>query len=491
MSFFRRQFSRRKENDRGKEDGNENDIPGIETTPTQGISGSGSGSGVLEPNPYAKYGLKSPPRGVAAVAMEKAEKHIKKDGFGKYLKTYRNDESKTKPDSMKARGLVFLYGRGFLANTPQDHRKWKIQTILDNPEAMKRLNLLLETEDGDRDITESNKELYKRLCLALHRYFRQEGAFGVDTSKYFFRFQKQGNCFMHASCVHMAYLLQRLNVEGGSPVDLSKFVRRTFTDEELYSYIAKDEGGKPQEFSQRMLEPLMKGKPQFDAFSSLSVNEKGFDLEGIIRKHGPGIVTGFNCNKHFKHEKWKENEKKIGYVQFQGRHHKRGNFVELPGGGNEEEYCQTIEVTLNEYITAHKTNDSEVTKVLFPSGSTPDKTTDSSKQDCADGGRKEECHSMLLLGGRLVNNKLFLLFQNWWPTMQLVEVDAEYFAAAEASLFFLNHKKEYFKTNEYGQVDLGAMFYSLNSSLVADAYGLDRADYNRGDGCFSYGQLDR
>jgi hypothetical protein len=104
-----------------------------------------------------------------------------------------------------------------------------------------------------------------------------------------------------------------------------------------------------------------------------------------------------------------------------------------------------------------------------------------------DGGlTKEECHAMVVIGGRRVKGKLWLLLQNWWDDMQLVEVDADNFAGCQATLSFAGHT-----TKAFADANLKT-FYTMNRSLVSDSNSLDRADYAERDGCFEVpGQLDR
>jgi hypothetical protein len=53
---------------------------------------------------------------------------------------------------------------------------------------------------------------------------------------------------------------------------------------------------------------------------------------------------------------------------------------------------------------------------------------------------KDEYHAMVLLGFRIdwTTKKKWLLFQNWWPNMQLVEVSDEYFENAGGNLVFVH-----------------------------------------------------
>ena len=95
---------------------------------------------------------------------------------------------------------------------------------------------------------------------------------------------------------------------------------------------------------------------------------------------------------------------------------------------------------------------------------------------------------MVLIGGRRdKTGKLFLLLQNWWDGMQLVEVDTDYYATCDPDLTVVDVPEK-----DFAKVHL-ASFFSTNSALVADSHGLDRADRSSAcdDGCFSYQQNDR
>jgi hypothetical protein len=256
----------------------------------------------------------------------------------------------------------------------------------------------------------------------------------------------------------------------------------------------KDNGGFGLSFLKKMLKSLFEEQPLIDSHSRGAVVERGFDLRGKLKQFGPGIVTGFHCHKRFKNEEGDQNAGKMGLIQFQGRHHSRGAFVELPAKDDDEQYKEKVELTLEAYLSSDnsKTFDLAVPQKLFPSTHVNKETIDvSSNADGVeatakgegigqDGKATEEAyHSMLLIGGRLTMGRLWLLFQNWWDDMQLVEVDGAYFEGSGATLSFVRHKKE-----EFADADLDS-FYTTNSSLVADSNNLDRADCSGStNGCF-------
>ena len=290
----------------------------------------------------------------------------------------------------------------------------------------------------------------------------------------------------------MAYLLQHhLGDEEASPVDLTKFVRRSFSDKELKKYIVKDNGGKTIDIMEKMLNSLFgnNGEAGITTYCFNKVAEKKFKLKQLLNDHGPGLVSRFKVHKHFKNEEPKISEK-IGFMRFIGRHHKHGQFVELPDELEDEQRKASIEMTLQKYLSQNISDDhvATVPKDLFQSRGGTASVNDSSEAVGLDGGKKienEESHAMILIGGRIENGRLCMLLQNWWEDMPLVEVDTEYFKNAKAKLSFVTNGKEDFESANLEN------FYTMNHSLVADSNNLDRADYELSDGCFASPTLDR
>jgi hypothetical protein len=439
-------------------------------TPTATLSSS------TEPNPFAKYGLPSPPQGPTPTKMRDVEnslKAIRKDGFGKYLK-----------DEQKAKMLVFLYGRGFYKEKAEKTvRKKKVQNILTNEGASERLLRVLNSE-GDKDVTKEQKDLFVHNCTALRRYFQQEGACcfsdGMDRptrdDDYYFRIQASGNCFLHAPCVMLAYLGQKWNIENvDAAVDLSKYVRRSFPDEELYAYVVKDSGGNATDHLRRLLRPLLGGTETigFLSISASHLRKNVVDTAKHLRDYGPGLVTEFKVAKNFSRASVpKESKNKIGYLQFDGDLKSQGRFVELADGNQEQE--AEIEYNLSSFQREMGGG-----RTLFDSSQEPDGSTshdpegslrENSSSDLGPkAGNSYGYHAMVLIGCRTdrVSNKKWLLFQNWWSDMQLVEVSDDYFWAAKGTVAFVTE-------TEFDSVDLSS-FHSFNHARVAES-NLDRAE---------------
>jgi len=77
---------------------------------------------------------------------------------------------------------------------------------------------------------------------------------------------------------------------------------------------------------------------------------------------------------------------------------------------------------------------------------------------------------MACIAGRVdPNGKLFLLLQNSWTRMPLVEVPQNYLVAVEACISYAPKKYRH----AFQQLMEEGYFYSVNKALVADcSYGL-------------------
>jgi len=84
-------------------------------------------------------------------------------------------------------------------------------------------------------------------------------------------------------------------------------------------------------------------------------------------------------------------------------------------------------------------------------------------------------HAMVLLGGRRIDEKdqkkTYLLLQNWWPGMPLVEISDDYYNASGRSLVFVPTKGlAHFDSLNHDS------FYARNNSLMAECNKMDRAE---------------
>ena len=474
----------------------------VETKDTNLVSpvGSSEAAAGIENNnnnnhEYAEYGLPSPPRGENAKSAELSKKQMRKDGFGKYTRRNKRGRNKSKV-------LFFLYGRGFCIDESKRERVKKVNCIIRNEEALERA-VRLVTHNGDTDITAKQVEVYKALCKTLEAYFAQEGAFQISVPSSsvplnnYFRFQQQGKCFLLAPCVFLSYLMQHKGITDHGPLDLTQYVRHAFTDDKLYRYLTEDDGGSTVTELRSILQSLSSDEkrnilhsPNIDYLDNKTHSDA---LERLLEQNGPGIVSNFKVFKGF--DKSEYPLEHVGYMRFtEAKHlHKKGTFIEVESAHSTNGDQQPrYEVTLAQYLEDHPTPK----KLSFPaSGSNDDASEnegDDKKNDegihahedaLQDGkGYEIETHAMVVIGGRRTNNKLFILLQNWWESMQLVEVSADYLSNCGAQIHFVCESFQ-LSPSKIGQG------YSLNASLVADANNFDRAE--RVEGGLSPQILDR
>ena len=85
-------------------------------------------------------------------------------------------------------------------------------------------------------------------------------------------------------------------------------------------------------------------------------------------------------------------------------------------------------------------------------------------------GKKDTTHAMVVDGGRKVGQQVWLLLQNWWTDMQLVEVKYDYFEKCDGCLLFFT------KNDVPRRVDSFESVYSRNSSPIAECNNLDKEE---------------
>jgi hypothetical protein len=444
----------------------------------------------------------SPPQGDRAVSLSEAKDRIRDDGLDNHLEDENTDVSRI---------LCFLYGRGFmhgdtLAKDEKKLRIEKVKAIIMNRAAKKRLLQVIKF-DGDTDLSakESAKAVYARTVVTLKRYFNHDGTRGflreMKNAHYYLRMQKSGNCFLQAPCVLMAYLLQRYGLLNG-PVDLSKLIRASFSDDDLFKYVAKDGGGN----SLAILHSLLEGVDPDPSLNTITESMYGIDY--YFERCGPALVSHFSVNANFKQGK---GEGRIGFYQFDGDIDAVGKFVDKSSPSEDEDAMRLAleEVGLADndpparvlfesppkrtaseagLLTTKGANKRHFVKDTLSDGtstytSTPNDeeiletaasslTEDDEVQLGSPAGGElnplpiEQRHAMVLIGVRKEGSKMWLLMQNWWASMQLVEVSYEYFRASKGKLTFFSASSD--QTFNFTRP------VSFNSSHIAECNRLDQ-----------------
>ena len=319
---------------------NEDDGPDIiesvpSATPSTPTTIAPANSGLTETPPpndphtrssYQRYGLNSPPKGPMAVSERKAKKAIKQDGMKRFLK---NEKTKA--------AIAFLYGKGFLANKSRKERTKAVRAMLEDknessktkrrskggyPEEDERqpLDRLLQivSAEGDIDTFSQNHELYKNVRKTYELYLQKEESVGflqASEATLFVRHQKDGNCFLQAPCVLAAYWQQKHGLAEGAPVDVSKFIRHSFTDDQLIEYVIENNGGDSIDVLKKIL------SQKINTFEASELEPRPELIEEFLSGNGAGLVSSFKVDSKFANAIAKS---KLGYVQFRERRTTRG-----------------------------------------------------------------------------------------------------------------------------------------------------------------------
>ena len=401
-----------------------------------------------EARAYGNHGLSSPPKGPACVPFSVAKQRIMTDGLW--------DKYESDNDTLQL--ILFMYCRGFMADAESKTRKETVKTMIGKQGPRERLRRLLNA-DGDLDLSHIPKinMIYEKNLKTLELYFQQHGAVGflddMDKAQYFFRFQKSGNCYLQAPCVMMSYLSQKHGFKIVDPVDLSKLVRHTFDDSELNEYVVKDSGGDSKVMLSRLLELYGESEVVFTGMEANAGPLGGGDLLlRMFKMYGPALVSNFHVHKNFGGDRLPDvSDDECGYFRYSGANQCRGTFVRLSGDG------ATTEASFSN-------SDDEGVEVSpeghpYWSGST---------SDAAKTPVTTETHAMLLIGIRIdEQNRRWCLLQNWWESLQLVEVSLEYLGNCKSNFSFYVSQKGF---------DCNGGTVSRSHAIVAECNSLDRCE---------------
>ena len=455
---------------------NEDDGPDIiesvpSATPSTPTTIAPANSGLTETPPpndphtrssYQRYGLNSPPKGPMAVSERKAKKAIKQDGLKRFLK---NEKTKA--------AIAFLYGKGFLANKSRKERTKAVRAMLEdknessktkrrskggNPEEDERqpLDRLLQivSAEGDIDTFSQNHELYKNVCKTYELYLQKEESVGflqASEATLFVRHQKDGNCFLQAPCVLAAYWQQKHGLTEGAPVDVSKFIRHSFTDDQLIKYVIENNGGDSIDVLKKII------SEDISTFKGSYLELNPENIEKCLSQYGAGLVSSFKVDSKFANA---IANSKLGYVQFRGT--TRG-LVQIKYSPKDEK----------------------------DTGSSSSYDGDRHKERITNDGSKvvEETHAMILIAARRDKNNIWLILQNSWEDMPLVEVSLDYLVACDASISFPTSARQH-RDKIFRQLS-DQEWYAVNAAKVAECNNVDRAETCGREGCFYIEVRDR
>jgi len=421
---------------------------------------------------------------------------------------------------------AFLYRRGLFCDSSKGIRKGCVEDLIESEKAR---GLLLSIMGAVGDSDQSGKDSSSMLdntILAMKRYFRQKNVTTFTENKddstspfFYIRSQSQGNCFLVAGCLMLAYVLQHYQITGGAPIDGTKYIKHSFSDMQLYNYCMHDDGGYSESELRKMVKAIDNEFKVYEVILSINSAEFKAKITKLLNERGPLLLSSFVCHNHFC--SFDPPNDSVGYVQFVGNpKNSKGKWIKL----KENEYPQEttkIEVKCEDNTLPIDLVDStktEGTEVVLKLTGTEIKAKITAIFTKKKGGKKktlpekflqflshgnkignkmktrkmnkekkkkrveEELHAMIIIGCRFdENNNLFLLIQNSWDDMPLVEVSAEYLALCKAEIHAVyangldQRKWDEVKDN----------FFSVCKSRFADCNNLDRAENPKERGVYS------
>ena len=205
-----------------------------------------------------------------------------------------------------------------------------------------------------------------------------------------------------------------------------------------------------------LLKAITKKAPKMITTSAAICREERMDIAGMLKKYGPGLVSQFRCHKNFCRA---SNEKEVGLFCVNGNHGSVGIFQKLSRDG---------------HLSVVPVADERTPQPKSPPPFEPPKSsnTESIPADTTKKPTDQERHAMILIGARKKGKKTWLLFQNWWSDMQVVEVSQDYFENSDACLTFVKGEVSQ-EPYSYDELLNGGTF---NASPIADCNNLDTKD---------------
>jgi len=436
---------------------------------------------------YKKYNIDSPPKGTIDIKI--AIKNIKDDGFGRYLPKRK----KKAEASVEARSLIFLYGRGFMpGKSKREERIKQIKIMLSKTNIKGSTSTPLEiltaviAAEGDTELTDGDSadmyQYYQRLLELL----QEKGYYGIHYKiKLYLRTQSYGSCYLIAPCIFICLVARFYGYDDMAPIDVHKYVRRSYTDEQLINLITKDAGGDPEVIARHLLRQMTGRNVSFtahnihDRFQSREMDSVFKD----IRNYGPALITSFKCPKNFGNASPVKFRTSIGIKQYHKYQKKKlgmGTFIEFETTKTsiENNVSASCDQTARELFSDVKESvalGSDQNTACDRSLSTNDHLDwqDTEGRQPLSKAKKEEdsYHSMIILDARKDNKgHYFFLVQNWWSDSQLVEMSDEYLAACDAQIHLLSNSRKDIVFDKNSDV------YSKNKALIAHCNNIDRAE---------------
>jgi hypothetical protein len=304
--------------------------------------------------------------------------------------------------------LLYLYAKNYFGYNEGRRLQEIVDFLVDDSLCQERLMRIIEC-DGDVPL-----ETPQVFCDGWTSLLEKSGYMGegMDRTRarcifdchkltMYFRIQihKGPSCFMQAAAVCFCYLLQIGTADVTQKIiDLGKFLRACLPDERFSSYAYTGSGGSASAVLFQIIH--VKGTHTMDskyiADQLIGQTDKSPRIWRYLKEHGPALVTGFRVD-----------------AAFSGR--------------------QTI---------------NSLSEEALPSFSGP-------VMPVNQGGNTSCYHAMVLVGMKRRKRatsdepiEWIMVLQNWWKTMQYVEVTAEYLVSSGTQLLWVTERQtkmpEYF-----------------------------------------------
>lgn len=382
------------------------------------------------------------------------------------------------PSREMKRCIVFLFGRGLFEHYETKLRLERIESMIEDTKVRMRLVRLMDLT-GDEELLNNSKFLdqYEIFVKSLWRFF-EHGCHTRDTQAspiwealamltcvaprapsgflddmeialFFLRLQCCSNCYLHAPCAVVGYLMQRhYPNDSFGTVNVARWARYNMTNTEMWKYVTKDGGGQSSTELRKLLH--LQNSDDLRTHSAGSYDEGSeyaldFVLQHDLKSTGVGLVSNFQVSDEFMNCS-KAPPVVPGVYCFDGDFHAQGRFVPLPKQSKNE--ANRLETLLN---TMKDMPDDTTKKEEFPFSPIQRKTVFYGKNDqyafenydLYDTNGEPPLlngnfHAMVLLGAETdPQGKSWYLIQNFWPNMPLVLLSTSYLRSCRTSVCFV------------------------------------------------------
>jgi hypothetical protein len=233
--------------------------------------------------------------------IERAEKLFAQD----YPQDYSQATSKL---------LLFLYAKGLLAKMKSVVRRTIFNDLLEAEtpelqEALGRLKTIVEIGETAPARAEMNS-MFDEFVASHPEWdrghsfvaFRDHPRLRGKSHALVERLQRSGLCYMHAGVVVQHYLVAMSN-DGEVPMlNIAEYLKKYMSGDSLYEHIWNNKGGDSLGF----LKKILKEKPRAGGIVSRYFSEvlRNNDLDRLLMRYGPGLVSGFAVAEEFTRPDW-------------------------------------------------------------------------------------------------------------------------------------------------------------------------------------------